>query len=151
MFTTRKAVLVLAIVLLSSALLALNNGEKITSVMDHVIKLTGKEDHSISLADASRLTSNFQKGAEADAIIGGYFGKEALVNILQQEGCVGLRYYYGMDQDGIPRMVLVGVNEDGNDMIEGQLAERATLCPPLCSEKNELNSPTAGNQMSANF
>ncbi len=138
---SRKIFLVMGILLLSSAFLALSHSEKVNGVIDHVVKFTGKEDHSITLEEASKLTSNFRNQAEPDQIIGGYFGREAVLDILLQEGCVGLRYYYGLDDDGVPHIVLVGVDEEGNDMTSGLLAERAFACPPLCSEANELNAP----------
>ena len=104
-------------------------------------KYTGKEDHSITLPEASKLTSNYQEKQVSGAAIGGYFGKEAVEAILQQEGVVGLRYYFGLNEDGSQCMVLVGVNSQGDDLVEGVLAERSWMCPPFCSSVNELNTP----------
>jgi hypothetical protein len=148
---SRKVFFVLAILLLSSALLALGHSKKLTGVEDQAIKFTGKEDHAITLEEASKLTSNFRNQAGPDQIHGGFFGREAVLSILEQEGSVGIRYYYGLDDDGTPRIVLVGVDEDGNDMTKGLLAERAFACPPLCSEANELNSSMSKIEISGNF
>ena len=41
--------------------------------------------------------------------------------------------------------------ENGNDMIDGLLAERATKCPPNCPESNDLNSPLVNDGLAANF
>lgn len=111
---------------------------------------TGAEDHTISLPDASLLTRNFRLNAGEDAVIGGFFGKDAVSAILNQEGAVGLRYYYGIDVNGKPHIVLVGVTGDGNDMTEGLLAERSGTCPPFCASPNELNSDLR-TEMSSNF
>lgn len=101
---------------------------------------TGNEDHSISLIDAKKLTKNFRDKAGADPILGGFFGKKALEEILDQQDCVGIRYYYGESKDGDPVLVLVGVTANGGDMPLGNLAEIAKPCPPYCILGSPLNS-----------
>ena len=104
------------------------------------MSFTGKENHSISLIDASKLTLTFRKSNTVGARIGGFFGKDTIQEILGQPDCVGIRYYYGLDDDGEKVLVLVGVNADENDLYEGILAEIAKPCPPRCPTKNPLNS-----------
>ena len=101
------------------------------------VTFTGKEDHSISLEDASQMTRNYQLQTAPDQIIGGFFGKDAVLAIISQEKAVGLRYYYGLDDEGTPHIILIGVNVDGNDMTDGLLAERSTKFPPHCPESND--------------
>ncbi len=101
---------------------------------------TGNEEHAITLAEASEMTARFRAQAGSDPIIGGYFGRDAVMQILTQEGTVGLRYYYGLDDNGLQHLILVGVNQEGEDMTNGFLAERNFLCPPLCSDPNKLNA-----------
>jgi len=101
---------------------------------------TGNEDHDIMLGDAAALTRNFRERAGKDAIKGGFFGQAALQQLLDQEGVVGIRYYYGQENDGRPVLVLVGVDATGNDLIEGFILERSVPCPPYCGFFNELNS-----------
>jgi len=115
------------------------------------LTFTGREDHSISLEDASKMTHNFQLQGAPDQIIGGFFGKDAVLAIISQEGAVGLRYYYGQDDEGTPHIILIGVEADGNDMTDGLLAERSTMCPPHCPEFNDLNSPLLADGLAANF
>jgi hypothetical protein len=101
---------------------------------------TGREEHSISLEDAARLTKRYRDSAPAEAIKGGFFGKEAFLEILDQEDCVGIRYYYGLDANNTKVLVLVGVKENEDDIDNGILKEAAQLCPPRCSKINPLNS-----------
>ena len=101
---------------------------------------TGKEKHKITLATASKLTRNHRASAGNNAIKGQFFGKETLLRILDQEGCVGIRCYFGKTDDGKPSLVLVGVDKDQNDIIKGELADMGTFCPPFCSVTNKLNS-----------
>ena len=71
---------------------------------------TGNEDHAISLEEAGILTKNFRQRAGKNAIKGGFFGQAALQQLLDQEGVVGVRYYYAEENNGRPVMVLVGVD-----------------------------------------
>ncbi|HNR18648.1 MAG TPA: hypothetical protein PKN75_07515 [Bacteroidia bacterium] len=102
--------------------------------------LTGREDHNISLALAAEYTANYRRTISPDEKKGGYFGKDALLELLNQEGCVGFRYYYGIDEKGKKVLVLVGVNSEANDLVDGRLLERSWPCPHCCSVDNPLNS-----------
>ena len=138
-------------ILVCTVFITLNYSDILTKEDVKQISFTGKEDHSISLEDASKMTRNFQLQAAPNQIIGGFFGKDAVLAIISQEGAVGLRYYYGLDDEGTPHIILIGVSADGNDMTEGFLAERATRCPPSCPESNDLNSPLVNEYLAANF
>lgn len=101
---------------------------------------TGNEDHSITLEEAAQLTAKYRQGVGEKAIKGGFFGKTALKNIIDQKGCVGIKFYYGQNGDGKPCLVLVGADASDNDMTSGLLAERQLPCPPYCGVNNVLNS-----------
>jgi len=104
------------------------------------MSFTGNEEHSISLSEASSLTRNFRNAVGDSAPKGGFFSKAALQTILNQEGCVGIRFYYGQEEDGTPTLILVGADEEENDLIEGKIDQRPIPCPPRCGEANDLNS-----------
>ena len=93
---------------------------------------TGKEDHTITLADAMFFMQEFRATAEQTEPLGGYFGGEAVQEILAQKDAVGLRYYYGKNEDK-RIVILVGTDAQGNDMWSGKLAEYALSCPPWCN------------------
>ena len=141
----------LLVILICSVFITVNYSDLFTKEDIKQITFTGKEDHSISLAGASKMTRNFQLHAAPDQIVGGFFGKDAVLAIISQEGAAGLRYYYGLDDEGTPHIILIGVNADGNDMTDGLLAERSTMCPPHCAEFNDLNSPLLADGLAANF
>jgi hypothetical protein len=102
------------------------------SVQTSQLQLTGAEDHSISLADAVKLTKNFRSTAPAGSIYGEYFGKNAIEAIISQAGAVGMSIYYGRKDDGSSVLVLVGVDENDGDLTGGPLAETGFPCPPFC-------------------
>ncbi len=96
------------------------------------------QDHSISLAEAAALTKAY-RDANPGAKIGGFFGKAAIEAILNQPECVGLKFYYAIE-NGVPALVLCGAKADQDDLYQGSLAERELKDPPLNSSPNPLNS-----------
>ncbi len=54
-------------------------------------------------------------------------GKDILNQILSQPGCVGMRFYNAIDEEGVKTLVYVGVDENNNDLIEYQYVN-ATGC-----------------------
>lgn len=100
---------------------------------------TGKESEVVTLAEAAVWTANYRETIEQGETIAHFFGRENLNNMLEQDGCVGIRIYYGIDEEQ-KVLVLVGANEEGNDMVEGIIVERGVRCPLNCSNDNRLNS-----------
>ncbi len=151
MLFTKKSIFTSLLVCLICIFLVLSYSDIFTTENNQPFQLNGNEDHSISLSDAVELTGNFQKQATPEQVIGGYFSREAVLSLLEQEGCIGIRYYYGLDNEGTPHIVLVGVNAEGNDMIDGLLRERSFKCPPFCADPNEINTTLRRIEISANF
>jgi hypothetical protein len=105
---------------------------------------TGSEKHDIKFAAAGVMTSAYRQSVPAGEIIGGFFGREAIEEILNQHGCVGIRYYYGLDANGQKVLVLVGTDANENDLADeanGHVCMEASIpCPNRCSTANVLNS-----------
>lgn len=95
--------------------------------------------HEIDLTEARELIGR-HKRENPGSISAVAFGLKAFERILSQKGCVGIRCYFGLKADGLPTLVLVGLDEFGNDMDEGELAEYATPCPPICPMDSLLDS-----------
>ena len=128
------------------------------------MELKSNNNHKISLNDAKKFTAGYRaekaefmtpdKIKEKEAKKGGFFGKDDLIELLNQKGCIGMRYYYGRNDDGSKNLVLVGVDEKGNDILpssekadfvvekandDGIILEQARPCPPWCPKSNGLN------------
>lgn len=101
---------------------------------------TGNENHDFPLDTASQWTANYRNSVPAGTTIAHYFGKTAIQEIFAQEGCVGMRIYYALDQNGNKQLIIVGVNAAGNDLYTGLIAERSLVCPQDCSSANPLNT-----------
>lgn len=100
---------------------------------------TGNEDQSITLTEGHDLTARYRT-ANPNAVIGEYFGKKIITDILSQEGCVGIRMYYGISADGQPQTVITGVDANGNDLYQGLIGDRSYKSPPYSGIANPLNS-----------
>lgn len=104
------------------------------------MQFNGNEDHSITPDEAGNLTRNYRANTVEGAIKAEFFGKDVIQNILIQENCVGIRVYYGQNDNGTPVLVLVGADANGNDLTQGIIAEKGLPCPPFCPENSALIS-----------
>ncbi len=100
---------------------------------------SGHEKHAISLPAADSLTSSFRTTAPAGSVMAEYFGRDAIVGILADSGCVGIRIYHGKKTNGSQVLVMVGVDSSGRDLTTEALAEWGYPCPPFCDLKSSLN------------
>ncbi|MGQ0766459.1 MAG: hypothetical protein ACT4OZ_12425 [Gemmatimonadota bacterium] len=74
----------------------------------------------ITLDQAVEFTQRYRRSAPASEH-GGFFYSMGLVEVLSQPGCTGIRFYHGLDARGAYRLVIVGVDGDGNDMVGGRV------------------------------
>jgi hypothetical protein len=92
--------------------------------------------HRISLDEAAEQTRRFRE-SRVDAAM---FLRDDVQALLAQPECRGVRIYFGRNKEGRDSLVLVGVNEKGDDLPDGVVLNEAFWCPPICSSSNRLNS-----------
>jgi hypothetical protein len=102
------------------------------------MSFTGNEAEQFPLVIAADWTKNYRE-ANPNGIIAHFFGKNIIQNILDQDGCMGIRIYYALDENGKKQLIIVGANAEENDIYNGIIAERSYICPPYCSSGNPLN------------
>lgn len=104
-------------------------------------RFTGQEGDPISYDIAKKWVSNYQE-KNSDGTMAHFFGYEIIKDILALEGCMGIRMYYALDDSGERQIILVGVDENGNNIVpgtngrtkdEGVLADASFPCPSYCS------------------
>lgn len=99
-------------------------------------------EHRISLADAKAHTKRHRdglgKGQRAEADHSGAFHADQVLQLLAQPGCAMLRIYHGRNEKGARSMVLVGVDENNNDLTQGIILEQCWPCPPFCPTDSAL-------------
>ncbi len=107
--------------------------------------------HQISLKEAIRLTTNYRENRQ-EVLKSEYrstnilpfsetFDKSAFEKLIHQKDCVKIRAYFGMDDNKEVRLVFVGVNEKGEDLLPKDdekdgptIQERGQRCPPICPD-----------------
>jgi len=97
-------------------------------------------DHKISLEEGSDLTKRYRDSVTDGSILGGLFGKNDVVSLLNQSNCAGVRIYFAIDDTSKPCFVLVGADADGNDLVNGLVLDKSFPCPNMCGSSNDLNS-----------
>ena len=63
------------------------------------IKELLERDHSISLLEAQQLIKARNAGLKDTVVKGGAFNRKIFDNILAQQGCAAIRYYYAQNTD----------------------------------------------------
>ena len=97
----------------------------------------GTEGGPISLAAAAAMTACYRK-LHPNQTEAHFMGKETLLALLNQTGCVGLRVYYGDKPEGGKELIFVGVDANENDMLD-LIMDMSRPCPSYCSNGNQLN------------
>ncbi len=101
-------------------------------------------NHFISLDQAKKMTTLYR--LEKENILSDlYKGKDILsfsetfdadsfLAVLNKPGCKKLRTYFGMSDDMKIHLITVGVNEKGEEMLDGinSILEDGIICPPIC-------------------
>lgn len=99
---------------------------------------TGDEAGEFPLETAAKWTANYRE-KNPDKIRSHFFGYKIIRKILDQEGCVGIRCYYSLDDKGVQQLIMVGANAQEEDLYNGIIAEISRPCPPMCPPPNPLN------------
>ena len=94
-----------------------------------------KREHAISLEDAAELTRRYRESAAAGAHWAYMFPREVYEQLLAQPGCMGIRAYAGIAENGARKQVLVGVDSEGSDMTV-MVFDFGFPCPPYCGGGN---------------
>lgn len=110
-----------------------------------ITNFDGTEGDPIDLVTAKKWASNFRETmTSSDEIQAHYFGFEIIKQILEQPGCVGIRMYYALDEKGEKKLLLVGVDAQGENMIPSEnglttdggniVGDYSLPCPDYCPE-----------------
>ena len=104
----------------------------------------GNEGKSVTLEQAKRWTKRY-RDENPGAVKAHFYGCEKIQEILKEPGCMGIRIYYGIDEEGKKKLVLVGATKDQNNILPegqgkdggGQLLDEGRDCPDYCPEGND--------------
>lgn len=96
--------------------------------------------HQISLQEAIEMTARYQADIPTGMVNSEMFSKDSVLALLSQPGCASLRIYYGKQNNGTIHAILVGVDENGVDMVQTSdlILEEGVRCPPFCPTTSSL-------------
>ncbi len=104
------------------------------------MSFNGSEGAFITLEEGAAMTASYRSTIQSGEVIGLYYGKEIIEKILEQPGCVGMRFYFAINLKSEKTLVLVGTDANQNDIVDGLIGDNGLPCPNLCSSSNALNS-----------
>jgi hypothetical protein len=97
--------------------------------------------NTITLAQAQAWATKWRSNP-ANTVKAFLIPENDVTQLLQEPGIANIRAYLGVDEQGTQKLMLVGVNGDGRDMIsdaDGQNIYDFTLpCPSNCDETSPL-------------
>lgn len=116
----------------------------------NITTLTGEEGDFISSAQAAEFTARFNDKKRKEGLKPGtyveaqFYGKQKLLKLMKKDGCVGLRFYFGVseNQELADQVVVVAVNAEGRDLIRTRIglkdmpAEEDALAGGPCCPHN---------------
>lgn len=115
----------------------------------------------ITLQQAIEMTTLYRQNRDA-IVAEKYQGQDVLAlsetfevdeikSLISNQACVKFRIYYGMDASLKVHAILVGVNENDEDILpadvesltddDGEILEEAQRCPQQCPPSSPLNTP----------
>lgn len=97
----------------------------------------GTEGDAITLAAGATMTGRFRTNYP-NHVRGRFFGRDLLLQILNQSGCKGIRMYFAQDSNNVLELVIVGADANENDMCD-LIGDVSCACPNRCGTKNNLN------------
>lgn len=80
----------------------------------------GTEGGPIPLPTAKEWTANYKKTIKPSEVRAHYFGSDVVQRLINEDKSVGIRAYYAIDDKGQKQLILVGVDENGNDLLPNE-------------------------------
>lgn len=103
------------------------------------MNFNGDEGSVISLREAITMTKRFRDSAPIGTVLSQTLGNNKLLEIMNQVGCVAVRFYSAKNESGVMELVAVGVDSNGEDLYNGIILDRTVHCPPVCPGSSPLS------------
>jgi hypothetical protein len=112
------------------------------------MELTGKEGEFVSQKVASakqvkHLKFRAEKLKDKDPVRSQFFGKEKLMELLSKPECMGLKIFYGQEENETPNLILVAANKNLKNLVgdstglkdggNGDYLTNGPYCPHVCN------------------
>lgn len=99
--------------------------------------------YSISLSDAKNWVKSWRTNPPTELVKGHLITGEALSELLATEGVVDVRAYMAVDETGTQKLIFVGVDANGKDLIDDNhlIYDRTCPCPSFCDPTSPIFNP----------
>lgn len=85
---------------------------------------TGKEGDPISLDSTKQWLANYNNlNPQGNSW---FFGKQTMQAILAQSGCMGIRFFYAIDDGGNQQILMIGAGVDGHSLTQTGISGQST-------------------------
>lgn len=99
----------------------------------------GTEGGPITLARATESITDYQQ-TYPQSVKARFFGKDAIQQLLNVPGSMGIRMYFGIDPvTKQNEIILIAADADGND-IAGLIMDLSQPCPNVCPSISPFNT-----------
>lgn len=103
----------------------------------------GSEGAYIERPQASQSINNYISSPcfkENKEVKGHFFGRDKILELLSQQGSMGLRIYYGKDASSNPMLIVVAADANGDDILDGdRILDFSLPCPTHCGQNALLD------------
>ena len=99
----------------------------------------GDEGEFITTQEAKDMIDRYLKNKPEGTVKAIFLGKNKIDQILSQSGCVGLRVYLGLDENGAQQLIMVGADTNMDDQTSGLVLDRGQPCPFDCPTGSSLH------------
>ena len=91
-------------------------------------------DFEVTLEEATGWIKSWRNNLPKEPAKAHLIDKQALLDVMKPDDVVSVRAYLGMDDDGVQKLIFVGVGANGNDLIDENhiMTDRTNPCPPFC-------------------
>jgi hypothetical protein len=95
---------------------------------------------TITLDEAKNWVKKWRTSPPKDLAYAHLIKGEVLSTILAAENVVDVRAYMGVDENGDQKLILVGVDANGKDLINSNhlIYDKTIWCPPGCDASSPL-------------
>ena len=97
-------------------------------------------DFEITLVQAKEWIKTWRNNLPKEPAKAHLIDKQALLDVMQPVDVVSVRTYLAIDDEGVQKLVLVGVDANGKDLIDEThiITDRTHPCPPMCDVDSPL-------------
>jgi hypothetical protein len=100
-------------------------------------------DFTITLKEAQDWATSWRTNPPKKLAKGHLISGTALSELLAIAGVVNVRAYMGVDDKGVQKLMLVGVDTQGKDLIDANhpVYDKTNPCPDICDPSSPLFTP----------